>query len=181
MLAGLYEPDAGTFSMDQLAITSANRDAYRQHISAVFSDFHLFGNLSGSHARFNVDAARGYLQLLGLTDAVCLADDGKLSTTTALSTGQRKRLALLSAYLDDRDIMIFDEWAADQDPEFRRIFYERLLPDLHSRGKTLIVITHDDRYFHCGQRLVKISDGRLTITRQSENRKAARSAPAIAI
>jgi putative pyoverdin transport system ATP-binding/permease protein len=166
MLAGLYEPDAGTFSMDQLAITSANRDAYRQHISAVFSDFHLFGNLSGSHARFNVDAARGYLQLLGLTDAVCLADDGKLSTTTALSTGQRKRLALLSAYLDDRDIMIFDE---------------RLLPDLHSRGKTLIVITHDDRYFHCGQRLVKISDGRLTITRQSENRKAARSAPAIAI
>ncbi|MCB1099589.1 MAG: cyclic peptide export ABC transporter [Verrucomicrobiae bacterium] len=169
MLAGLYEPDSGTFAMDHCAITGSNRDAYRQHISAVFSDFHLFGDLSVSHVGFNVASARGYIKLLGLTDIVHLTDDGKLSTTTALSTGQRKRLALMAAYIDDRDIMIFDEWAADQDPEFRRIFYEQLLPELHAKGKTLIVITHDDRYFRCAQRLIKIADGQLTTLREMDN------------
>ena len=119
--------------------------------------------------------------MLGLANAVTIGDDGKLSTTTALSNGQRKRLALLAAYLEDRDILIFDEWAADQDPEFRRIFYERLIPDLHSKGKTLIVITHDDRYFHCAGRLVKIVDGRLTTMPKKDSGVLAPSKRALAI
>lgn len=168
MLAGLYEPIAGTYEMEDTTVTHANRDAFRQHVSAIFSDFHLFGELSTGGSTFDVGAARSYLSRLGLTEVVWLADDGSLSTTTALSTGQRKRLALLSAYIDDRDIMIFDEWAADQDPGFRRFFYEQVLPDLQRKGKTLIIITHDDRYFHCAQRLIKIADGQLHTIRNQQ-------------
>jgi putative ATP-binding cassette transporter len=83
-------------------------------------------------------------------------------STTALSQGQRKRLALLTAFLEDRAIYIFDEWAADQDPHYRQIFYERLLPELKSRGKTIVVISHDDRYYSLGDRVVKLEEGKVT-------------------
>ncbi|MBP9218806.1 MAG: cyclic peptide export ABC transporter, partial [Sterolibacterium sp.] len=84
--------------------------------------------------------------------------DGRY-TTLNLSTGQRKRLALVSAYLEDRPIYLFDEWAADQDPVFKRVFYTELLPELKSRGKAVIVITHDDAYFSCADRIFKLEDG----------------------
>jgi putative ATP-binding cassette transporter len=86
--------------------------------------------------------------------------EGTLSTTQ-LSQGQRKRLALLTAYLEDRPIYVFDEWAADQDPTFKRIFYEQLLPDLKHRGKAVLVITHDDRYFPLADRIVRLENGQL--------------------
>src|SRR6185503_5673634 len=87
--------------------------------------------------------------------------NGRLSTID-LSQGQRKRLALLTAFLEDRPIYIFDEWAADQDPEFKNIFYLQLLPELKSRGKTIIVISHDDRYYYLADRIFKLEDGKLT-------------------
>jgi putative ATP-binding cassette transporter len=78
-----------------------------------------------------------------------------------LSTGQRKRLALLTAYLEDRPIYVFDEWAADQDPSFRKVFYEELIHDLKAEGKTILVITHDDRYFHLADRHFEMRDGQM--------------------
>jgi putative ATP-binding cassette transporter len=86
--------------------------------------------------------------------------DGVLSTT-ALSQGQRKRLALLTAYLEDRPIYLFDEWASDQDPFFRDIFYKQLLPELKRRGKTVFVISHDDRYFDIADRAIKLDYGKV--------------------
>jgi putative ATP-binding cassette transporter len=77
-----------------------------------------------------------------------------------LSTGQRKRLALIVALLDDKAILVFDEWAADQDPVFRKRFYEEILPDLKRRGKTVIAATHDDRYFSVADRVLKMECGR---------------------
>jgi putative ATP-binding cassette transporter len=89
--------------------------------------------------------------------------DGTFSTVN-LSRGQRKRLALLTAYLEDRPIFVFDEWAADQDPVFRKIFYLRLLPELKQRGKTVLAITHDDRYFAHADRIVKLEVGQVVET-----------------
>lgn len=86
--------------------------------------------------------------------------DGVFSTTS-LSQGQRKRLALLIAYLEDRPIYLFDEWASDQDPFFRDIFYNQLLPSLKQRGKTVLVISHDDRYFHLADRVIKLDYGKV--------------------
>ncbi|MEM7761777.1 MAG: ABC transporter ATP-binding protein, partial [Cyanobacteria bacterium P01_A01_bin.40] len=86
--------------------------------------------------------------------------DGILSTTN-LSQGQRKRLALLTAYLEDRPIYVFDEWASDQDPVFKKVFYQQLIPELQSRGKTIIAVSHDERYFTECDRLIKLDYGRV--------------------
>jgi putative ATP-binding cassette transporter len=104
------------------------------------------------------DCAREFLIQLKLDHKVDVKD-GRLSTTD-LSQGQRKRLALLTAFLEDRYIYVFDEWAADQDPLFKEIFYYRILPDLKARGKMVLVISHDDRYYHMGDRIIKLEYGK---------------------
>ena len=104
--------------------------------------------------------ARTYLERLHLDHKVTVAK-GAFSTTQ-LSSGQRKRLALLCAYIEDRPFYLFDEWASDQDPLFKEVFYTQLLPDLRDRGKAVLVITHDDKYFALGDRLVKLDYGKLS-------------------
>jgi putative ATP-binding cassette transporter len=105
------------------------------------------------------EQGRRYLDDLKLSHKVDIKN-GKLSTTD-LSQGQRKRLALLTAYLEDRPICVFDEWAADQDPQFKNIFYMNLLPELKAKGKTIIVISHDDRYYPMADRIIKLDDGQV--------------------
>jgi putative ATP-binding cassette transporter len=159
VLTGLYSPELGAVRLDGEAITDKNRDWYRRHFSAVFTDFYLFDSLLGLDGP-DLDARAGrFLEELELAAKVQVSA-GAFSTT-ALSQGQRKRLALLTAFLEDRPIYVFDEWAADQDPHYREIFYRRLLPDLKARGKTIIVISHDDRYYHLGDRIVKLEYGTL--------------------
>jgi putative ATP-binding cassette transporter len=159
ILTGLYVPEAGEIRLDGRLVTDANRDEYRQLFSAVFSDFYLFENLLGLNS-VNLDAqAEEYLERLHLHHKVKVRN-GSLSTT-AVSQGQRKRLALLTAYLEDRPFYLFDEWAADQDPYFKGVFYTQLLPDLKSRGKTVLVISHDDKYFDAADRIIKLDYGKL--------------------
>ncbi|MBU6399950.1 MAG: cyclic peptide export ABC transporter [Verrucomicrobia bacterium] len=159
LITGLYPPETGAIHLDGTPITNQNRDDYRQLFSAVFADFHLFDSLLGMETP-NLDAqARHYLTQLHLHHKVKVRN-GTLSTT-ALSQGQRKRLALLTAYLENRPFYLFDEWASDQDPLFKEIFYTQLLPELKARGKTVLVITHDDKYFHRADRFLKLDYGKL--------------------
>ena len=159
LITGLYVPDAGEILLDGILVDDLNRELYRQLFSTVFADFYLFERLLGLGLQ-DLDAkAKTYLEQLQLTHKVTI-ENGKLSTT-ALSQGQRKRLALLTAYLEDRPIYLFDEWAADQDPFFREIFYQQLLPELKQRGKAVLVISHDDRYFHLADRLLKLDYGQI--------------------
>ena len=160
VLTGLYPPASGEVRLNGESITDFNRDAYRQLFSAVFSDYYLFEKLLGLSAPDLNAQARDYLIQLQLDHRVEIVD-GVLSTTD-LSHGQRKRLALLTAYLEDRPIYVFDEWASDQDPRFREIFYFEFLSKLKRNGKTVLVITHDDRYFHLADRLVSLEDGNIT-------------------
>jgi len=161
LLTGLYRPEKGEVLLDGKPVLDHNLEDYRQLFSVVFNDFHLFESLLGLDGP-DLDARAGeYLRILQL-DKKLEIRDGKLSTTR-LSQGQRKRLALLTAYLEDRSIYLFDEWAADQDPHFKSIFYNQLLPDLRGRGKTLIVISHDDRYYDRADRIVKLVDGRIEL------------------
>lgn len=159
LLVGLYAPQSGEIRLNGQLIDDSNRHTYREHFSVVFSDYYLFDNLLGLK-RPDLDAdVRKYLVQLQMDHKVKV-EDGRFSTI-ALSQGQRKRLALLTAYLENRPIYVFDEWAADQDPAYRRVFYEQLLPELKARGKCVVVITHDDRFFHLGDRVVKFDSGQL--------------------
>ena len=159
LLTGLYPPHEGSVLLGGLVVDDAARSSYREQFSVVFSDFHLFDKLLGLSASSLEGAGLHYLRLLELEHKVRL-HDGRYSTVD-LSQGQRKRLALLTAYLEDRAVYVFDEWAADQDPQYKEIFYSKLLPELRGRGKTVVVITHDDRYFHLGDRILKLEDGRV--------------------
>lgn len=157
LLCGLYAPESGRILWRGEEVTDANRETYRQFFSVVFSDFYLFDTLFGLEALAVDGRAREYLRRLHLDRKVAVAE-GRLSTL-ALSQGQRKRLALLTAYLEDRPIYMFDEWAADQDPVFKQVFYRELLSELKERGKTLLVITHDETWFERADRVVKLRDG----------------------
>jgi putative ATP-binding cassette transporter len=143
LLASLYKPDSGEITLDGILVTDRTREAYRQLISAIFVDYHLFQRLYGIRDPdpIEVDRLLAQFRLLDKTHLV----NGEFDTID-LSTGQRKRLALIIALLEKRPILLLDEWAADQDPEFRRRFYYDLLPTLHRAGVTVVAITHDDRY-----------------------------------
>ncbi|QSJ17363.1 cyclic peptide export ABC transporter [Nostoc sp. UHCC 0702] len=159
LITGLYIPENGEILWDGELIREQNREWYRQHFSVVFSDFYLFEELVGLENTSLDIQAQKYLKQLQLEHKVKV-ENGQLSTT-ALSQGQRKRLALLTAYLEDRPIYLFDEWAADQDPVFKEIFYTQLLSELKEQGKTVLVISHDDRYFHLADRIVKLDYGKV--------------------
>lgn len=166
LLTALYVPETGTIRVDGKAITDENREWYRQHFAVIFSDFYLFERLLGLD-NSNLDAQiQDYLVQLQLNSKVRVKD-GVLSTTKALSQGQRKRLALLTAYLEDRPIYVFDEWASDQDPVFKDIFYTKMLPALKNKGKTVLVISHDDRYFYLADRILKLEYGQLEYDKRS--------------
>lgn len=170
VLVGLYPPDSGEVRLDGNVIGSGGREQYRQLFSAVFADFYLFESLLGLERQKMDEKAVDYLARLELTHKVSV-EAGRLSTTQ-LSQGQRKRLALLTAWLEDRPVYVFDEWAADQDPLFRDLFYYDFLPDLKARGKTVFVISHDDRYFHVADRLVKFDSGQVISDTRATNAAA---------
>ncbi|WP_260957918.1 cyclic peptide export ABC transporter [Pseudomonas citri] len=161
VLCGLYIPQDGEVLLDGVAITDESRSDYRDLFSAVFSDFQLFNRLIGPDEEDgNPALASKYLETLGLSDKIKIEGLG-YSTTKALSYGQQKRLALVCAYMEDRPVYVLDEWAADQDPPFKKFFYEELLPDLKRRGKTVLIITHDDQYFQLADRIIKLADGHI--------------------
>jgi putative ATP-binding cassette transporter len=174
LLLGFYRPETGQIKLNGVPLDESNLFFYRQRFSAVFTDFHLFEQLVFLDEPELCDRATAYIEALGMARHVKVSD-GRFSTVN-LSTGQRKRLALVASYLEDRPVYLFDEWAADQDPAFKRIFYTSLLPELKARGKTVIVITHDDAYFTHADRVIKLDNGILdgrTATPESWSRAAA--------
>ncbi|WP_047681375.1 MULTISPECIES: cyclic peptide export ABC transporter [Xenorhabdus] len=158
LLVGLFEQESGSIWLNGVKMDQTNNEHYRQYFSAVFSNYHLFDQLLNTGANVT-EKATHYIESFNMSHKVKIVD-GQFSTTE-LSAGQRKRLALVSAYLEDRPIYLFDEWAADQDPVFKRIFYTELLPELKARGKTVIVISHDDAYFDIAERVIKLEDGHI--------------------
>jgi len=162
LLIGLYTPEQGDIRWNGEVVDDGNKEDYLQNFSVIFSDFYLFDELYGFDNEKNHVLIADYLQRLHLHHKVRV-ENGRFSSVN-LSQGQRKRLALLVAYLEDRPFYVFDEWAADQDPEFKHLFYTELLPALKARGKTVLVISHDDRYFYLADRCIKLEEGRIIAT-----------------
>lgn len=169
VLAGLYEPDSGEITLDGGRVDEKTREAYRALMSAIFVDYHLFHRLYGIADPDPAEIDR-LLREFRLHDKTGLTD-GEFRTID-LSAGQRKRLALIVSLLEKRPILLLDEWAADQDPEFRRKFYHDLLPALNRAGATVVAVTHDDRYLDemplLGRRL-RMDEGRFVEQHPMEN------------
>ena len=158
ILTGLYYPTTGDILVDGSRLERSDYPQYRQSFSAIFTDFFLFDRLYGvSPAVY--DRANELLKWLDISKKTTFDNGG--FTNRNLSTGQRKRLALVAALLEERAVYVFDEIAADQDPEFRRRFYEEILPTVRDQGATVIAVTHDDRYFKCADRVVVMEEGQL--------------------
>ncbi|MBP6345653.1 MAG: multidrug ABC transporter permease/ATP-binding protein [Neisseriaceae bacterium] len=161
LLTGLYAPSSGQVWVDDVAINDGHRSAYRQLFSAVFVDFYLFRDLlDGEGMPADTELIEAWLQHLRM-DKKAKISAGQLLETD-LSQGQRKRLALLVAAIERRSVLVLDEWAADQDPHFRKVFYEQLLPLLKAQGHTVFAISHDDKYFHHADRVVQMAQGVLS-------------------
>ncbi|WP_083897047.1 cyclic peptide export ABC transporter [Azospirillum sp. B506] len=158
LLLGLYAAQAGAIRLDGQPVAEEARDDYRQLFATVFTDYYLFDEVGTPGTGLPPDAER-YLERLDIAHKVSLRNG--VFSTTDLSTGQRKRLALLNAWAAGRPVIVFDEWAADQDPGFRHLFYTELLPDLRRQGRALVVISHDDRYFGVADRVVHMAGGRI--------------------
>ncbi|MDP6681467.1 MAG: cyclic peptide export ABC transporter [Desulfobacterales bacterium] len=158
VMAGLYYPKSGAIFMNNRIVDKTNYAHYRNEMAAIFTEFHLFDRLYGVKDvdLDRVDEMFRIMELMDKTDYV----DGEF-TNLNLSTGQRRRLALIIALMEDKPVIIIDELAADQDPEFRKYFYEVLLKDLKAQGKTIIATSHDDRYFHVADRVVKMEYGKI--------------------
>jgi putative pyoverdin transport system ATP-binding/permease protein len=159
LISGLYKSDSGSVRLDGRVLEDQDREAYRQLFSVVFADGHLFPDFLGLGTDGIESRARDGLERLGLARQVSVR--GNSFSTVNLSQGQRRRLALLGAWLEDRPISIFDEWAANQDLHFKHVFYHTLLPELRAAGKALLVISHDENHFDIADRVIRLQDGRL--------------------
>lgn len=157
-ILGLCTPASGEIILNGTRITDEKYAAYRAAFSVVFSDFYLFNELLAEH--FNEEKWNYYLHLFEMEHKVKI--ENRTFSTTDLSTGQRKRLALIAALMEEKPVLVIDEWAADQDPYFREKFYTKIIPILKSEGITIIAITHDDKYYHCADKLYKMDYGKLT-------------------
>jgi putative ATP-binding cassette transporter len=166
LLSGLLTHKAGHIYFNDAEITAENLPQYRDQLSCIFTDNYLFSeNYYGLELSRSNPELRQLIQKMKLREALNF-DDNNNKLFHALSKGQQKRVALIYAILEEKELLILDEWAAEQDPEFRRYFYERILPDLKRMGKTIVAITHDDNYFSCADRLIKFDYGKISFDEQ---------------
>ena len=162
ILTGLYSPTSGDVLLNEAKIISDNADHLRSCFSAIFPNFFLFSDVVDDEgSSLDDEKISYYLKRLAINNKVSVTQ-GNLSTTS-LSQGQRKRLALVLLYMENRQVLLLDEWAADQDPTFREVFYRELLPELQKAGKTIIAISHDDHYFDVADRIYKLDCGQLNL------------------
>lgn len=177
LLTGLYQPASGQILLDGQPLAADKPEDYRKLFSAVFTDVWLFDRLLGPGGKAANPALVGqWMEYLKMTHKLQL-DNGRI-VDLKLSKGQKKRVALLLALAEERDIILLDEWAADQDPHFRREFYQLLLPLMQQMGKTVFAISHDDHYFQHADRLLEMRGGQLTELTGEERELATRDAVA---
>jgi len=166
LITGLYLPDNGEMNFAGIPINNGNQSWYREHFSIVYSDYFLFERLVGPEGKLDLKLANAFLNLLKMDHKVAIQNER--FTTVNLSQGQQKRLALLVAYIEQRPILLLDEWAADQDPIFKAFFYRKLLPSLQQKGMSIIAISHDETYFDQADRVYQCIDGKFSLMQSSQ-------------
>lgn len=166
LLTGLYYPVSGNIYLNGNLLSYKDYFSFRELYTIIFTDFHLFEHLYGID-KIDSSQVNTLLKAMELDKKTSFETDR--FSNTDLSTGQRKRLAYIASLLEDKQIFIFDEWAADQDPEFRQHFYEVLLHELKEKGKTIVAVSHDDRYFSVADAVIKMEYGHIASMQSFKN------------
>ena len=151
-----------------MLVDETNARLYRSKFAVVFSDFCLFEQVADlDYHGLNAEAER--LATRFKFKPWMLAPADMSDRPAKLSSGERRRAALLMAMLEDRPIVVFDEWAADQDPRYKDLFYKEILPSMRAKGKLVIVLSHDERYFHLGDRVLWLERGEPPVWRTPQS------------
>lgn len=158
ILTGLYKPTSGTISIDGKPLSQENYTAYRNLFSVVYSDYYLFEHIYGTN-KVEEGSVNDLLDTMKIRKSVSY-ENNQFSTIN-LSSGQRKRLALITGLIENKPILVLDEWAAEQDPIFKKVFYREIIPKLESQGITVILISHDDQYYDCASEVFLIQNGKI--------------------
>jgi len=167
LLTGLYKPYEGEIYFNNQKIDSSQLMYYSDKISAVFTTNYIFSeNYDEFQLQEDNEALKSHIDMMKMEEVLHL-DKERDTFDKNLSKGQQKRLALIYALLEDKDIIVLDEWAAEQDPGFRKYFYEQILPHLKEQGKTIIAITHDDEYFDRATRVIKFNFGKIVSDKEN--------------
>lgn len=174
IITGLYKPTNGKILLDDSMVDVENNRHYRELFSAIYSDFYLFNQILGNNDEPNPELLEKWLNILALKEKLNITEN-KI-TNTELSTGQKKRIALLLSIVEGKEILLLDEWAADQDPMYRQYFYHEIIPLLQQIGKTLFIISHDDHYFDKADRLFEMRNGHLTELTGEQREKVSQNA-----
>ncbi|XOV80936.1 MAG: cyclic peptide export ABC transporter [Aestuariibacter sp.] len=166
VISQLYTPSSGQLYFSKQLVTADNILSYRNLVSAIFADYHLFDRLLIDVDAQKEQLTQDLLKKLHLSEKVKVQNN--TFSTLSLSQGQKKRIALLVSFLDDRELFIYDEWAADQDPVYKNVFYKDIIPSLKAQGKTVVIISHDDRYFDVADNIIVMEEGKVSSIQQSD-------------
>ena len=167
VLTGLYKPTEGEIILNDNEYLNI-KDDLQDSMTAIFTNNHIFSHNYDDYQLKENDEYRGLLETMRLDQVV--TDDNEESARRKFSKGQSKRMSMIFALLEKKPILILDEWAADQDPHFRKYFYEELIPKLRAAGKTIIAVTHDDAYFHLADRIIKFDYGKIVKDVEVDNK-----------
>jgi len=159
LISTLYTPSSGSINYNGQNVDANNKQQIRSKTGVIFTDFHLFPKIYGLDASAKARIEE-LIDLMGLKQKVSFSNDHAFSNMK-LSTGQRKRLALITLMVGEKEIFLLDEITADQDPGFRKFFYEEILKKWKEEGKTILIISHDDRYLQHFDRVFHMEFGRI--------------------
>lgn len=161
LLSGLYQPKAGALYMNGIKVDGENSSYYRNQFAAIYTSAYLFNdNYNDFNLKDDERKINKYVEKMKLTDKIRIINE-KGIIDSKLSKGQQKRVAMIYALMEEKEVFIFDEWAAEQDPKFRIFFYTEFLPELKRDGKTVIAVTHDDEYYSYADRVIKFDYGKI--------------------
>ena len=170
IVAGLLDPREGhvsLFGTNQNALTSSQRTRFRRdNIGFVFKQYNLLPALTaaenaavplliaGKPRAQSVAKANDLLQTLGL---------GKRAQAlpAQLSGGQQQRVAIARALIHEPRLLVCDEPTAALDAHSGQMTMELLREVAVQPGRAVIVVTHDNRVFHLGDRIATMNDGRV--------------------
>jgi putative ABC transport system ATP-binding protein len=171
MITGIDHPSSGEVTVTGRPLHQMDENALAEwrgdHVGIVFQFFQMLPALSLlQNVILPMDFARKYStrereeRALALLDSVGLADQA-YKLPGQVSGGQQQRAAIARALANDPALLVADEPTGNLDSQTSEDVFE-LFSELVARGKTLIMVTHEQELAQRVPRVIEIVDGRIT-------------------